>query len=64
MNSYQKLKAKIRNLETKLMIVCTEPNSQNAVYIKAEEKLKASIEKAIWAGNPTPNILDTAWRKQ
>jgi hypothetical protein len=51
MNSYQKLKAQIRNLQTKLMIVCNEPNSQNAIYIKAEEKLKYSIEKAIWEGN-------------
>lgn len=51
MNSYQKLKARIRELETKLMIVCTEPNSMNSIYIKAEQKLKASLEKSMWEGN-------------
>jgi len=51
MNSYQKLKARIRELETKLMIVCTDPNSMNSIYIKAEQKLKASLEKSMWEGN-------------
>ena len=51
MNSYQKLKVRIRELETKLMIVCIEPNSMNSIYIKAEQKLKASLENAMWAGN-------------
>ena len=51
MNSYQKLKLRIRDLETKLMIVCTDPNSINSIYIKAEQKLKASLEKSMWAGN-------------
>jgi hypothetical protein len=51
MNSYQKLKSKIRELETKLMIVCTDPNSMNSIYIKAEQKLKANLEKNMWAGN-------------
>jgi hypothetical protein len=51
MNSYQKLKSRIRELETKLMIVCTDPNSMNSIYIKAEQKLKASLIKSMWAGN-------------
>jgi hypothetical protein len=51
MNSYQKLKSRIRELETKLMIVCTDPNSMNSIYIKAEQKIKFSLEKAMWAGN-------------
>ena len=51
MNSYQKLKSRIRELETKLMIVCTDSNSMNSIYIKAEQKLKASLEKSMWAGN-------------
>ena len=64
MNSYQKLKARIKELENSLMIVCVDPDSYNATIIKAEQKLKYRLEMAMWAGNPTPNILDTAWRKQ
>lgn len=51
MNSYQKLKTKIRELEEKLTIVCLNPNCQSSIYIKAEQKLKANIEKSLWAGN-------------
>jgi hypothetical protein len=51
MNSYQKLKIQVQELKSKLMIVCTEPESINALYIKSEEKLKRNLEKAMWAGN-------------
>jgi hypothetical protein len=51
MNSYQKLKIQVQELKHKLMIVCTEPESINALYIKSEEKLKLNLEKSIWAGN-------------
>lgn len=64
MNSYQKLKARIKELENSLMIVSVDPDSYNAIIIKAEQKLKYRLENAIWAGNPTPNNLDTVWRKQ
>ena len=55
MNSYQKLKSRIRELEAKLTIVCTDPNSMNSIHIKAEQKLKASLEKAMWSGNAVIN---------
>lgn len=51
MNSYQKMKARLKELESKLSIVCNEPDSRDAVLIRAEEKLKFRIEKAIWAGS-------------
>lgn len=51
MNSYQKQKIQIQDLKRKLLIVCLEPNSIQAILIIAEQKLKREYEKQIWSGN-------------
>jgi hypothetical protein len=51
MNSYQKLKEQLAELKLKLSIVCNEPESINALYIKSEERMKRNLENAMWSGN-------------
>jgi hypothetical protein len=51
MNSYQKLKAELAELKLKLSIVCNEPESIKALYIKSEERMKRNLENAMWSGN-------------
>lgn len=62
MNSYQKMKARIKELENSLMIVCVDPDSYNATIIKAEQKLKYRLENAIWQGNAITKNIE--WTRQ
>ena len=51
MNSYQKLKTQVEELKSKLLIVCTDPDSMKARLIKEQEKFKLNLEKSLWQGN-------------
>lgn len=51
LSSYQKLKQEVVELKRQLMVVCTEPNSIEAITITARKRFGKDIEKAVWAGN-------------
>lgn len=51
MTAYQKLKAKVAELESKLMTVCNEPDSEKAFEIKMEYILKNGVARQIWYGS-------------
>jgi hypothetical protein len=55
MNSYQKLKAKNRDLTQQLYILVFTPDSYNATEIKAKYKLLLQVEKAIMSGTHRSN---------
>lgn len=59
MTAYQKLKAKIRNLEHELAVVCLAPDSQEALAIKTRLKMSADIETIIW--NPLIGVEPKEW---
>jgi len=55
MNSYKKLKAKNRDLTAEVYELIFNPDSYNAMQIKARYKLMSQIEKAIMSGTHRSN---------
>ena len=51
MTSYQKLKAKVKELEGKLMTVCNEPESEQAFLIKMDYIMRKRTAYTVWAGS-------------
>jgi hypothetical protein len=50
MTSYQKLKSQNERLKKEIQILIYEPNSGQALAIRAGWELKRHLEEAVWGG--------------